>query len=590
MNTKNQRMEDFFDFWRTIIKQNPNFDLNSLNNRDSIYSTLVFFDTKPEDNDTTIVEDGVFDNWVKYYNDIDEVSVLFDENDPCYCYFNNTSKKIYHANDCLILYVPLDHDHIENGVNIIIDYLTQNDIAYIAKVNKKIRSDDVVISLNNPKELEQLCKFIEETPFIQEGLIKPNPFIFHYKNLAISTGNTLSYNSVLALYIKLYIQARKKEDNIDQISNQDFIQFINDYYNNTFVKQCNKDEIITTFALTNNSSFSTEVINIKNITELIIKGNTDGFTFDNLIEHYNKYKDTSFINNELEKTNHNELTEEDIDATNSLLKQALDIMNTKFDKDNAIKRLNDYIFNNSEQLITRDQNLRSKLVNSSLRVNMLYILNNNKVNLSEYLDSLENETLDIENIDIVLNNALKIMSKIYGYDDSIKILDKYIKTNNDKIITRTNNLRNTLLNLNFRKKIIKYLELNNITFIDYVKIISKQSNKEHYLRQAMLATYEKYEQAYNEGTIENNGHLYVESALKQLLCNNSYKGFTRDNGIRTTLSEQVSQDNAIDIIKKALNIENTINKDNINLESANYMVKEYMDLVLSEQKKYSYNK
>lgn len=161
-------------------------------------------------------------------------------------------------------------------------------------------------------------------------------------------------------------------------------------------------------------------------------------------------------------------------------------MSTKFDKDNAIKRLDNYIFNNSEQLITRDQNLRSKLVNSSFRINMLYILNNNKANLSEYLDSLENKNLDIEDIDIVLNNALEIMSKIYGYDDSIKILDKYIKTNNDKIITRTNNLRNTLLNLNFRKKIIKYLELNNITFIDYVKIISKQSNKEHYLRQAML--------------------------------------------------------------------------------------------------------
>lgn len=590
MNIKNQRMEDFFDFWRTIIKQNPNFDLNSLNNQDSIYSTLVFFDTKPEDNDTTIVQDGIFDSWLKYYNNIDEVTVLFDQNNPCYCYFNSTNKKIYHANDCLIIYVPLDHEHIENGVHIIIDYLTQNNITYIAKVNKKIRSDDIVISLNNPKELEQLCTFIDETPFIQEGLIKPNPFIFHYKNLAISTGNTLSYNSVLALYIKLYIQTGKDEDNLDKISNQDFIQFINNYYDDTFIKQSNKDEIITTFNLTNNSTFSSEFINIKNITELIIKSNTDNFTFDNLIEHYNKYRNTSFVNKELTNSNHNELTEEEINETNNMLQHALEIMSTKFGKDNATKRLNKYIFNNSEQLITRDQNLRSKLVNSSFRINMLYILNNNTINLSEYIDSLENNNLDTENIDIILNNALEIMSKIYGYDNSIKILDKYIKTNNDKIITRTNNLRNILLDFNFRKKILKYLEINNMTFIDYIKTISKQNSKEHYLRQAMLATYEKYEQAYNEGTIENNGYLYVESALKQLLCNNSYKGFTRDNGIRTTLNEQVSQDNAIDIIKQALNIENTIDKDTINLESANYMVKEYMELVFSEQKKYAYNK
>ena len=323
MNTKNQRMEDFFDFWRTIIKQNPDFDLNSTNNKDSIYSTLVFFDTKPEDNDTTIVQDGIFDNWLKYYKSIDEVTVLFDQNNPCYCYFNSTRKKIYHANDCLIVYVPLDHNHIENGVHILIDYLTQNNITYIAKVNKKIRSDDIVITLDNQKDLEKICEFIEETPFIQEGLIKPNPFIFNYKNLAISTGNTLSYNAILSLYINSYIETRKNEKNIDQISNQDFIQFLNNYYNQNFINKYNTDEIVQFFHLPTDRDLNSKIINIKSITELIIKSNTDTFTFDNLIEHYNKYKNPNFINEELTRYNYIELTEENIKETNIIIPEGL---------------------------------------------------------------------------------------------------------------------------------------------------------------------------------------------------------------------------------------------------------------------------
>ncbi len=588
MNNKNQRMNDFFDFWRTIVKQNPDFDLNLENNMDSIYSTLVFFDTKPDDNDTTIAEDGIFDSWSKYYQNNKAVTVSVEQNNPCYCYFSSTDQKLYHANECLIVYVPLDHDHIENGVHLIVDYLSQNNIAYIIKVNKKIRSDNIVVNLNDQSKLKDLCHFIEQTPFIQEGLIKPNPFIYHYKNLAIGTGNTLSYNYLLAQYIKLYLQTKRQENNIDQISAQDFMDFISHYYNESLINN-NADEIIKLLNISHDNNKSI-VLNIKNITELIMKSNQADFTFEHFIEHYNKYNNQEFINQELTDSKKNTLTEEEISKTNNSLKQAFNTMQTKFGHEQAIKRLQQYIYCNQEQLITRDNNLRSQLVNSPFRVNMLILLKETQMSLTEYLDSIEKDNLDTENIDIILNEALEIMSQKYSYEQSIQILERYIKTNNINLITRTDNLRNTLINFNFRNKILKYLEVNNRTLTDYLMSFVKETSKEDYLRQAMTETYDKYEKAYQDGTIENSGSLYVESALKQLLCNNSYKGFTRDNGIRTTLSEQVSQDDAIEIIKQALSIDNAIDKRTISLESANYMVKEYMELVLSEHKIMAYNK
>lgn len=586
---KNQRMEDFFDFWRTIIKQNPNFDLDSPNNSDSIYSTLVFFDTKPEDNDTTLVQDGIFDHWLKHYGKSNKVNVIFDQDDPCYCYFNSTNKKIYHANDCLMIYIPLDHDHIENGVQLVIDYLTQNNITYIAKINKKIRSDDFVLNINNPNEIEGLCNFIEETSFLQEGLIKPNPFIFQYKNLAISSANTLSYNSVLAQYIKVYIQARKNEDKTDNISNQDFIQFVTEFYNLKLSNNSKDEEIIKLFQLSGDD-ITTKIICIKSITELITNSSKDDFNLDNLIEHYNKYKTPNTINQELTKVKRNTLTDDDITKTNDILNQALKIMTTKFDRENAIKRLNEYIYNNCEQLITRDNGLRSTLINSQFRSNMLCILELQKTTLLDYLNNLEKTNIDIDEINIILNKALDIMIDMYGYDNATKTLNKYIQTNNINLITRKEHLREFFNNSNFRNQIIEYLEVNNLSFYDYIKTIRPEKTKEDYLQEAMIATYEKYEQAYQDGLSENSGTLYIESALKQLLCNNSYKGFTRDNDIRNTLNKNVSLEDTIEIIKNALDITESIDKNAISLEVADYLTKQYIELVLTNYQKKTVHK
>ena len=109
MKNKYQRINEYFNLIKDILVQNPNIDINN-----SLYSLLVSQNTKSK---TTLNRLGIYDNWKRRFKN---ANINTSDNDS-YIEFSkssNLSQKNY-----IFLHTPIDHEHIENSINILIDFL-----------------------------------------------------------------------------------------------------------------------------------------------------------------------------------------------------------------------------------------------------------------------------------------------------------------------------------------------------------------------------------------------------------------------------------------------------------------------------------
>ena len=108
-------------------------------------------------------------------------------------------------------------------------------------------------------------------------------------------------------------------------------------------------------------------------------------------------------------------------------------------------------------------------------------------------------------------------------------------------------IRSAIVNSNYRqvvKEILKEINVNAELFID--SVFSTVIQKEDYLYNAMSLTYEKYGPG-------NPGKAQVKNAIRKIIKENNYDGFTRDKNARIDLIKNVSRDDLIKFICDKLN-------------------------------------
>lgn len=194
------------------------------------------------------------------------------------------------------------------------------------------------------------------------------------------------------------------------------------------------------------------------------------------------------------------------------------------------------------------------------------------------------ETADKE-VETLLLEVINIMTIKYDRESAIRNVKNYINTDRSNFITRDHNLRQRAVNMSLANKVNGIIRNNDLSIEEYISLLEQKSkiqeqsngtvyNKEQILINALQNTYNKYE------AIENNGRSYMISALAQLVFYNSYSGFTRDNGTRDSVMNNIS---IIDV-KQILMTKYGYNKiDNDTLLEA---VNMYVDDILSMQKMY----
>ena len=90
------------------------------------------------------------------------------------------NKDVTNSINQIKIYVPLDSEHINEGVKRIFTFLAENNISHSSKVrDRTISCDNIVIRLDNVRDAKKLSEFIKCDEYIQSGLLECSPFTFN---------------------------------------------------------------------------------------------------------------------------------------------------------------------------------------------------------------------------------------------------------------------------------------------------------------------------------------------------------------------------------------------------------------------------
>lgn len=404
-----------------------------------IYHKLVFQNVKPEDRKFELDEAGIFRKWCREGRP--NTNTFVSPTWTYFCQFISKDANALGKANHIKVYVPLDKEHVDKGVSQLFDFLDKNNISHLSKVGKKIRFDNVVIRLTNEKDLNRLLDFVNNNKYIQEGLIKPNAFAYTENNIAIACDGSLSYNSTVANYILLYMKKLKEHNALDNASLKGFYKFVIDYFAATFVakrdpsrpyilKQFSKD-----FSYVDGNPLDIDDPQVINdyyfVTKLIIEASAKDYKRENFMKHYND------MNNGLES--HRSV---DFDKVNEVLTNLIETVILKHDANYTIWNIEKYIELGDPRYLTRFNDCRNSVCNTTFRDDMLYMLNTKNMTAHDYVTSFYNRmyTLDDEIIEL-LREYLAYGEYKYGREDTKEYLNGYISSGNDAYITRDSNFR-----------------------------------------------------------------------------------------------------------------------------------------------------
>ena len=139
--SNHKQSDDFLKGIAKDIKDN-NYDFNhGLFNY--IYHKLIFQGVNVEDRKRNLSDEGMFARWCRKGRP--NTNTFVSPTWTYFCQFISSDNRALRADNHIKVYIPLDADHIERGVNEIFDFLDKNNISHLSKVGQKIRFDDVVV-------------------------------------------------------------------------------------------------------------------------------------------------------------------------------------------------------------------------------------------------------------------------------------------------------------------------------------------------------------------------------------------------------------------------------------------------------------
>lgn len=280
---------------KSSIEKHPDYDLTSNQGINTIYSYILKLGVSSNDKDINLLQtisnsnnNSIIGNLYYTFNNNYKVNVIPDGG---FVHFVSSEVDTTKLSNHIKMYIPLDSKHIEEGVKQILDFMTNNKIAFESKISQEIRFDDFVVRLVIPEDAKKLLNFINSNQYIQEGLIKANPFAINTNNIAVISDGEASFNHVVSRIIAHYIAKRREEDKLDNISYKDLCNYLNNEYENYFNHSNNSD-----LATIKEKEKCKKKVLQEIIILLLYK---DKLTFDTYLKIYEKFSD---IPKDIDKT------------------------------------------------------------------------------------------------------------------------------------------------------------------------------------------------------------------------------------------------------------------------------------------------
>lgn len=413
VSSRMDKIDSFLNMWVKIYKQNSNFSFNDPNCFNYIYSELIRIGVNPNERKVDNSVNGNFDNWIRYYSNNPKINVFVSEDWKYFCQFISSKDDLQNEKDHIKMYIPLDEAHIISGAKIIFDFLTDNGIKHVSKIGKAIRFDDIVVRLSSEKDALALCNFVRSNRFIQDGLIKPNPFAFSNDGIAIASDGLTSYNSTVSKLLTLYFRTKEKDNDFSNVSCSDFLGFVGIYYENVFVNDKDWARAINDFGIDIESdNAAVKILNTKEVVSLFYKSFHPFFSFDSLVSHYKDNIDAIKNGNELREIERFISVIRKSTLVSSfndfdLLIDGFNTMKSKYGQGVAFRNLLSYLNNDNNKkgkYLTRDNNIRHRFKDAHMRERLNEYLASCNTNLYDFL--MKSGLYDIDLSEQIIDNGL----------------------------------------------------------------------------------------------------------------------------------------------------------------------------------------
>lgn len=423
-----------------------------------VYKLLTIYNV-PE-NERLIDNSDLFQNWINYYqnNNNSNLDVFVSPNWQYFCQF--VSKQGQINDECYKIYIPLNRSHLEYGVKQIFDFINDNNIVHLSKVAKQIRFDDVVIRVNKAEDVIKIKNFIKNNSYIQEGLIKGNPFAYSENGINFGFDGALSYNNCISALITTYIKTNKN-NHINNINADSFKKFIEDAINNSDKLNYFADFIHDPHNSINSKTYIFYIYDLLNAY-------LSNSNFNEYIKRVECYKNVNlqnsvfkYMNPDLILYNHSkELFDEFILETMKKYPIGYDPNNKNI---SGYDYINKFLNTNNYRAVTR---------NNGLRMRMQENLNNQdciKIILNSNVPGNNVEEIKINYIQITMLNAIIQACMIKYPTNYLLSLNRFLTTGNPNFISaKINKARYLAFTLNNQQINQLFQRLNVHSFEEYI--------------------------------------------------------------------------------------------------------------------------
>lgn len=219
--SKLQDAENFLNKLRRLKKQNPDMIMDWTD----VYSQLMDYGIPSSYSKNSETTKKHFQDWIKAFESSNNMKVFYDSNWPHFCQFiSHDSKDLTRDMKFIKVYISLDKEHIYEGVKRIFGFLEKENIKHHSKVADEFRSDGIVIRLkyDDIESLKKLSDFVENDAYIQEGILKTNPFTPTIGSMAVIKDNGGSYNKRISISIDLFLEKINLKEPIEI---KDFVKY-----------------------------------------------------------------------------------------------------------------------------------------------------------------------------------------------------------------------------------------------------------------------------------------------------------------------------------------------------------------------------
>ncbi len=573
MNNNLEKIGNLLHFFKNILIENPNIILTT----NIIYNNLIKSSVSKQEWNVNISNDNMFDKW-KQLN-LDNITCFEDTSNSLYSFFNKL-EEIDKIKNPIKVYIPIDYEHIFEGVTKLLGFFSKKNMSFQMKISKNIRLDNIIIRLTTLDDLNKLLNFIKYNEYINEGLLEPNPFTYIQENVGIVIDGNLSYNWIVANFVAQYLNHKKITNKLEEIKVFDLYNYVIDEYKNNFINLSTYNTIkISETKLDQNS-----ITYYKQITELILKISEPEFTREDFDKHFTEVNDIEQFKNEANTYN-----------TLNTLTNYISIQSKKQSIESLYESLQMYINTGKLEYITNACSLRANMYFSNFKENIENILKDKNITLKDLFNCIQSQDIEKEiscnqldviedDTKIILTQIVKDLSQIYSYKEALEIIQIYLATNDYLILTREKNIREIAVTNNIRNNVLSILFKRQISFLDYIKDldinldINLNIDYEKVFSDATKETYNKYQELYDAKKIDFDGFTLVNYAIHNLVLNNDCKSFTRENEARKNISK-LTRDNVFEIMLKKLELpkvklENTLDED------IDDIIRSYIDNIL----------